>query len=100
MSGHSLIVSSASTYTGVTVVNISVECLAEDRDLNTKLTREDFESRSASLVARLQAPVEQCLSEAGLTKKDLADIEVVGGSTRINIIKKTLGDIMGEFSDL
>jgi molecular chaperone DnaK (HSP70) len=81
---------------GVTVVNISVECLAEDRDLSTKLTRDEFESRCASLVARLRAPVEQCLSEAGITSKDLSDVEVVGGTTRINIIKKTLGEVLGE----
>lgn len=82
------------------MVNISVECLAEDQDLNTKLTRDEFETRSASLVDRLRAPIEQCLAEAGLSKSDLADVEVVGGTSRINIIKKTLGDVLGKWVDM
>jgi molecular chaperone DnaK (HSP70) len=85
---------------GVTVVDISVECLAEDRDLAARLTRDEFESRSMSLVNRLRAPVEQCLAEAGLTCKDLSDVEVVGGSTRINIIKKTLAEVLGKFESV
>jgi heat shock protein 4 len=79
---------------GVTVVNISVECLAEDQDVATTLTRDEFESRSESLVSRLRQPVEQCLAEAGITAKDLSDVEIVGGTSRINIIKKTLGEIL------
>lgn len=79
---------------GVTEASISVECLAEDRDLNALLTKEEFERRAAPLVNRLRAPIERALREAGLSKKDLAETEVVGGSTRINIVKKTLGEIL------
>jgi heat shock protein 4 len=80
---------------GVTMVNISVECLAEDRDLTTNLTRDEFESRSAPLVERLRAPLERCLADAGLTAKDLSDVEIVGGTSRINIVKKTIAEILG-----
>jgi heat shock protein 4 len=79
---------------GVSEASISVECLAEDIDLNALLTRDEFETRAAPLVARLRAPIERALREAGLTNKDLAEIEIVGGSTRVNIIKKTLGSIL------
>ena len=85
------------TFIGVTVVNVSVECLAEDQDLNTNLTRDEFESRSASLVERLKAPLEQCLAEAGLTSKDISDVEIVGGTSRINIVKKTLAETLGRY---
>jgi heat shock 70kDa protein 4 len=79
---------------GVTEASISVECLAEDRDLNVILTKDEFEKRAAPLVNKLRVPIEQALAEAGLTKKDLAEIEIVGGTTRINIVKKTLGGIL------
>jgi heat shock protein 4 len=79
---------------GVNEASISVECLADDRDLNAILTKDEFESRAAPLVARLRGPIERALREAGLTNKDLAEIEIVGGSTRVNIIKKTLGSIL------
>lgn len=80
---------------GVNEANISVECLADDRDLNVILTRDEFEARIKGLVNRLAGPVERCLKEAGLRREDISECEVVGGSSRVNIIKRTLGDILG-----
>lgn len=80
---------------GVNEVNISVECLAEDRDLNALLTKAEFEQRTEHLVQGLQAPIEECLREAGLTKEQLHEVEIVGGSSRINIVKKSLGALLG-----
>lgn len=80
---------------GVNEANISVECLAEDLDLNVVLTREEFESRAAPLVAKLRAPIEVALKESNLTREKLAEIEIVGGTSRVNIVKRTLGEILG-----
>lgn len=80
---------------GVSVANVSVECLAEDRDLNCQLTLDEFESRTAPLVARLIPPLEQALAEAGLDKSSISEVEIVGGSVRVNTIKKTLGAALG-----
>jgi len=80
---------------GVTEANISVECLAEDRDLSCILTKDEFEARTAELVKRLEAPVNQALAEAGLRREDIAEIEIVGGSTRVSIVKRKLGEILG-----
>lgn len=80
---------------GVNEANISVECLAEDTDLAVVLTRDEFESRVATLVARLRAPIEQALSEAKLSKEQLSEVEMLGGTSRINIVKRTLGEILG-----
>jgi heat shock 70kDa protein 4 len=80
---------------GVTLANVSVECLAEDRDLNCQLTLEEFETRCAPLVAMLLPPIEQALAEAGLDRSALSDVEIVGGSVRVNCIKKTLGAALG-----
>lgn len=80
---------------GVSEANVAVECLAEDIDLNALLTKEEFESRIAHIIARLSIPVEQALKEANLSKSQLSEIEIVGGSTRVNIVKRTLGEILG-----
>lgn len=79
---------------GVGEANVSVECLAEDRDLSVTLTRDEFESRASKLIGRLAGPVEKALAEAGLQKKDISEVEIVGGSTRVNIVKKILGEIL------
>ena len=80
---------------GVNEAAISVECLAEDIDLNCVLTRDEFEKRAAKYIDRLRAPVEQALREANLTKDKISECEIVGGSTRVNIVKRTLGEILG-----
>jgi heat shock protein 4 len=80
---------------GVTEANVSVECLAEDRDLNTIITLEEFERRAQRLTERLPGPLLAALAEAGLTKEQISDVEIVGGSSRVQCIKRTLGQVMG-----
>lgn len=80
---------------GVNEAAISVECLAEDIDLNCSLTREEFEKRASKFIERLRGPVEQALKEANLTKEQIHECEIVGGSSRVNIVKRTLGEILG-----
>lgn len=80
---------------GVNEVNISVECLADDKDLSVLLTRDEFESRASSLVGRLRQPIELALVEANLKREQLTEVEIVGGTSRVNIVKRVLGDILG-----
>lgn len=80
---------------GVNEVNISVECLADDKDLSVLLTRDEFEARASSLVGRLRQPIELALVEANLKREQLTEVEIVGGTSRVNIVKRVLGDILG-----
>jgi heat shock protein 4 len=81
--------------TGVSEASISVECLAEDRDFSQVLTKEEFDRRSQHLIDRLAGPIHQALNEAGLTREQINEVEIVGGTTRIGVVKKTLGEILG-----
>ena len=58
------------------------ECLVEERDYNGKISLEAFEKLITPLVQRMSAPVEQALKEAGVERKDLEAVEIVGGATR------------------
>lgn len=80
---------------GVTEAPANVECLAEDIDLNVLLSKEEFETKSKFLIDKLAGPVNRCLSEAGLTKEEITDCEIVGGTSRIGILKKTLAEVLG-----
>ena len=79
---------------GVSEANVSVECLADDKDLSVILTKEEFEKRCEKLVSRLAGPIEQALTEAGVTKKQLHEIEIVGGTSRVNTVKRKLSEIL------
>ena len=64
-------------------------------DLSVKMKKEDFEERCKTLIARLAEPVNEALAVAGLSKDQLVEVEILGGSSRISIIKRTLGEMLG-----
>ncbi|MHC1573682.1 MAG: molecular chaperone DnaK [Candidatus Syntropharchaeales archaeon] len=65
------------------------------KHLEMKLTRAKFEDLTADLVERCVGPVKQALSDANLTEREIDEIILVGGSTRIpavqNLVKRLLG---------
>jgi len=63
--------------------------------LNTSLTRAKFDDLTSRLVERCVAPVRRALSDAKMTPRDIDQVLLVGGSTRIpavqELVKKELG---------
>jgi heat shock 70kDa protein 4 len=74
--------------------SINVECLMDDLDFNISLKKADYEAMCAPLIARLEKPIQKTLDEAKLSSKDLAAVEIVGGSTRIGFVKQKLMEIL------
>jgi molecular chaperone DnaK len=66
------------------------------KHLVTTLTRAKFEQLSDDLVKRSMEPVKKALKDAGLTKKDIDEVILVGGSTRIPIIQKEVEALFGK----
>ena len=84
---------------GITSVEISLPFIsmgvAGPVHLNRTLTRTKFNELTSSLVERCLGPVRRALKDAKLTAKDLDQVLLVGGSTRIpavqELVKKELG---------
>ncbi|MDE7264373.1 MAG: molecular chaperone DnaK [Anaeroplasmataceae bacterium] len=84
---------------GVTSVEISLPFIsmgaAGPLHLNRTLSRTKFNELTAHLVERCLGPVRRALKDAKLTAKDLDQVLLVGGSTRIpavqDLVKKELG---------
>ena len=66
------------------------------KHLVTSLTRAKFEQLSDELVKRSMEPVKKALKDASLTKKDIDEVILVGGSTRIPIIQKEVESLFGK----
>ena len=66
------------------------------KHLVTTLTRAKFEQLSDELVKRSMEPVKKALKDASLTKKDIDEVILVGGSTRIPIIQNEVESLFGK----
>ena len=77
---------SSSTQTEINLPYISATSSGPKHLVKT-LTRSKFEQLSDDLVKRSMQPVQKALDDAGLSTKDINEIILVGGSTRIPIIQ-------------
>lgn len=66
------------------------------KHLVMKLTRAKFEALIEPLLKRLMPPVEQAIKDAGLTPKDIQEIVLVGGSTRIPKVQEMVKEFFGK----
>merc|ERR1712020_661036 len=64
-------------------VRVEVESLFEGEDFSETLTRAKFEELNMDLFRGTLKPVQKVLEDADLSKKDIDEIVLVGGSTRI-----------------
>ncbi len=61
-----------------------------------KITRAKLESLVGDLVTRSLEPVKTALNDAKLTPKDINDVILVGGQTRMPMVQKTVADFFGK----
>lgn len=66
------------------------------KHLNIDLTRAKFEQLVDDLVKKTIKPCEKALKDAGITKNDIHEVILVGGSTRIPKIQEVVKDFFGK----
>ena len=66
------------------------------KHLNMDLTRAKFNELTAGLVAKTMEPTKQALADANLSKSDIDDVLLVGGSTRIPAVQDAVKDFIGK----
>ncbi|OYV03049.1 molecular chaperone DnaK [candidate division bacterium WOR-3 4484_18] len=66
------------------------------KHLEIKLTRAKFEALTADLIERMRGPVEQALKDAKITPKDVDEVLLVGGMTRVPKVQQFVQEILGK----
>ena len=74
------------------VANIELDSLFDGIDYITTITRAKFENLCDALFRKTMAPVEQVLRDAKMSKSQIEEIVLVGGSTRIPKIQQLLSE--------
>ncbi|KAF4685346.1 Luminal-binding protein 5 [Perkinsus olseni] len=73
-------------------VRIEVENIMDGIDFSETLSRARFEELNADLFKNTLGPVKSVLSDAGMTKGEIDEVVLVGGSTRIPKIQSLIKD--------
>lgn len=73
--------------------SIEVDSLYEGQDFYTTITRAKFEDICMDLFKKCFEPVEQVLRDGKIAKKDIHEIVLVGGSSRIPKIQEMLSNL-------
>ena len=80
--------------------NINLPFITADangpKHLDLNLTRAKFEELSFDLLERCKKPVEQAIQDAGISKSDINEVVLVGGSSRIPAVQKLVKDYTGK----
>ena len=82
--------------TDINLPFISYDQSSGPKNLELKLTRAKFEELIRPIVERCRTSVDNALRDAKLTTADISRIVLVGGPTRIPMVKKFVGDVIGK----
>merc|ERR1712021_297255 len=74
---------------------LEIEELADGYDLSETLTRARFEELNNDLFKKTMGPVGRVMEDADLSKSEIDEIVLVGGSTRIPKVQQLISDFFG-----
>jgi len=80
------------TLSSATQANIEIDSLFEGIDFNSVITRAKFEDLNMDYFRKCMEPVEKVLKDAKLSKAQVNEIVLVGGSTRIPKVQEMLSE--------
>ena len=80
------------TLSASATTNVEVDSLYDGIDFSSTISRARFEEITSDLIERCVSPVDQVLRDAKMSKGDVHEIVLVGGSTRIPKIQKRLSE--------
>lgn len=85
---------------GVTSTNINLPYITADatgpKHLDVTLTRAKFNELTNDLVQKTMGPVNQALTDSGLSAGELSKVLLVGGSTRIPAVQESVKKLTGK----
>src|SRR5207253_691226 len=66
------------------------------KHLSLNLTRSKLEQLVGDLIERTRGPVQQAIKDAGITARDIDEVVLVGGQTRMPAIQEMVRNLFGK----
>jgi molecular chaperone DnaK len=84
----------------VITTDVDLPFIASDatgaKNLHYQLTRAKLEELARPIVAKIEAPIKRVIADAKLEVKDIDKVILIGGMTRMPLVRKTVEDVMGK----
>jgi molecular chaperone DnaK len=82
--------------TDINLPFISHDPSSGSKNLELRITRAKLDELIRPIIQRCKPSMEKALEDAKLTKSDISKIVMVGGPTRIPLVKKFVGEVLGK----
>jgi len=71
-----------------TEIPFGIECFMNDVDVSGRMSRATFEEKAEPIFQRFRELLDNLIKRSGVNVKDISEVEVIGGSSRIPFIKQ------------
>jgi molecular chaperone HscC len=78
----------------------TAEFSLNDQMLSLSISEDEFEAACAPLLERLKTPVERAVRDARLKPSEIAEVILVGGATRMPMVRKLATRLFGRFPNV
>jgi Fe-S protein assembly chaperone HscA len=75
------------------VPQTTIDLEFQGRKYQRALSREQFESLIRDIVDRTAGPCRRCMKDAGVTPEEIGEVVLVGGSTRIPLVRRAVAGL-------
>lgn len=79
---------------------VSMNCRVSDKVLDYTLRIEDYEKACENLITKLRKPIERALNDASIKIREIDSIVLVGGATKLPIIRSFVSKLFGRIPNV
>ncbi|MDD6796584.1 MAG: molecular chaperone HscC [Clostridiaceae bacterium] len=74
---------------------VSMRCKINEKLIESQITIEEYEKSCQLLLAKIRKPIERALKDAEIKVKEIDEIILVGGATKLSIVRSFVGKLFG-----
>ncbi len=78
---------------------VEITCLIKDEPETVEITTKEYEEECEDLFSKIREPVKRSLSDAGLALKDIDEVVLIGGATKLQIFRDFFIRVFHKFPD-
>lgn len=76
---------------------VTMSCTIEGETIDLNITLAEYEKACAPLLEKLRRPIERSLRDAGVSLQDIDQVILVGGATRLPVVRRFVARLFGAF---